>query len=149
LGVGRIGKTGNPTMENPAGSTARLSARILTCTLVLCLAAALAACSRIDRDDAMVDQLVEMEGGTEREVSEQRVEEIEQEIRRYRGEVERKVDASGQLGIYYKMLAVEYMRGAMYATPTMPWSRPLPSSRRIPSSSTTPRCARLVWRKPR
>ncbi len=115
MGVRGIEKTGNPTMVNPAGAAARLAARFRTCTLILCLAAALAACSRIDRDDAMVDQLVEMEGGTEREVSEQRVEEIEREIQRYRREVERKVDASGQLGVYYKMLAVEYMRGAMYA----------------------------------
>jgi tetratricopeptide (TPR) repeat protein len=102
-------------MENPAGSVARLAAWIPACTLIFCLVAFLASCARIDRDDAMVDQLVEMEGGTDREVSVQRVEEIEREIRRYRKEVERTVDASGQLGVYYKMLAVEYMRGAMYA----------------------------------
>jgi tetratricopeptide (TPR) repeat protein len=62
----------------------------------------------------MVDQLVQMEGEADREVSLQRIEEIEGEIRLYRKEVERTVDATGQLGVYYKMLAVEYMRGGMY-----------------------------------
>ena len=83
--------------------------------LIVCLLSALSACGRVGRDDAMVDQLVEMEGEVQGEVSVQRVEEIEREVRRYRKEVQRTVDASGQLAVYYKMLAVEYMRGAMYA----------------------------------
>ncbi len=83
--------------------------------LIVCLLSALSACGRVGRDDAMVDQLVEMEGQVQGEVSVQRVEEIEREVRRYREEVQRTVDASGQLAVYYKMLAVEYMRGAMYS----------------------------------
>jgi tetratricopeptide (TPR) repeat protein len=59
----------------------------------------------------MVEELVEMEG---REVSQQRVEEIQGEIERYRKEVDRTVEATGQIGVYYKMLAIEFMRGAMY-----------------------------------
>lgn len=89
--------------------------RIPAFVLIVCLVSALSACGRVGRDDAMVDQLVEMEGEAHGEVSVQRVEEIEREIRRYGKEVERTVDASGQLAVYYKMLAVEYMRGAMYA----------------------------------
>lgn len=112
MGVGGIGDSGTPDMNVQAGS--KVAALILTCLLFVCLAAALSACSRVDREDAMVDQLAEMEDGADREVSRQRVEEIQREVRRYRREVERTIDASGQLGVYYKMLAVEYMRGAMY-----------------------------------
>jgi tetratricopeptide (TPR) repeat protein len=88
--------------------------RLLIVCLAAALSAALAGCARVDRDEAVVDQLVEMEGGADREVSLQRVEEIRREVRRYRREVDRTVDAAGQLGVYYKMLAVEYMRGTMY-----------------------------------
>ena len=81
---------------------------IQTCILV--------SCARIDRGEDNLDQLIEMEGDIYRdqEVSTQRIEEIEEAIRRYRKEVERTVDATGQVGIYYKMLAIEYMRGGMY-----------------------------------
>jgi cytochrome c-type biogenesis protein CcmH/NrfG len=110
LGVIRIGRKGIPVMKSPAGSGSRIAAVVLL--LIGCLV--VSACSRMDRDDAMVEQLVEMEGRGDREVSMQRVEELEREIRGFRKEVERTVDASGQLAVYYKMLAVEYMRGAMY-----------------------------------
>lgn len=81
---------------------------IQTCILV--------SCARIDRGEDTLDRLIEMEGDIYRdqEVSAQRIEEIEEAIGRYRKEVERTVDATGQLGIYYKMLAIEYMRGGMY-----------------------------------
>lgn len=81
---------------------------IQTCILV--------SCARIDRGEDTLDQLKEMESGIyrDREVSRQRIEEIEEGIRHYRKEVERTVDATGQVGIYYKMLAIEYMRGGMY-----------------------------------
>jgi tetratricopeptide (TPR) repeat protein len=95
LGVRRIGRAG-------------------ACLLIACLAGALTACTRAGRDEAMVEELVKMEEVGEREVSKQRVEEIEEQIERYRKEVLRTVDATGQLGVYYKMLAVEYMRGSMY-----------------------------------
>jgi len=83
---------------------------VLTCILV--------SCARIDRDEDVLEQLIEMEGDIykDQEVSTQRIEEIEEAIRRYRKEVERTVDATGEVGIYYKMLAVEYMRGGMYGT---------------------------------
>ena len=107
MGVRRIGKSGNP-------DAALIPIRVLIICLAGSLAGTLAACARTGRDDAMVDQLVEMEGAADREVSMQRVAEIRREIERHRKEVDRTVDAAGQLGVYYKMLAVEYMRGAMY-----------------------------------
>jgi cytochrome c-type biogenesis protein CcmH/NrfG len=108
LVVRGIEKRGIPIMKSPFGSGSRIVAALLP--WVLCMA--LAGCARVGRDEATVEQLVEMEG--DREISPQRVEELEREIRRYRKEVERTVEASGQLAVYYKMLAVEYMRGAMY-----------------------------------
>ena len=39
---------------------------------------------------------------------------LEQSIRRYREEVDRKVKATDQLGVYYRMLAVRYMEMGMY-----------------------------------
>jgi tetratricopeptide (TPR) repeat protein len=114
LGVREIGKSGMKSMKAPAVSVVGRNTLIPTCMLVISLAGALAGCARAYRAEAMADQLAEMEGGADREVSIQRVEEIEREIRRYRKEVDRTVDATGELGVYYKMLAIEYMRGAMY-----------------------------------
>lgn len=112
MGVKGTERSGTPTIKTRAGAGS--TALIPTCVLVMCLVGTLAACSRFRRDDAMVDQLAEMEGEADREVSMQRIEEIEREVQRYRKEVDRTVDATGQLGVYYKMLAIEYMRGAMY-----------------------------------
>ena len=57
-----------------------------------------------------------MERGEYRDqaLSQERVDELLTEIRRYQKEVEKKVDASGQIGVFYKMLAGQYMRAAMY-----------------------------------
>jgi tetratricopeptide (TPR) repeat protein len=114
LGVREIGKSGMKSMKAPAVSAVGGNALIPACMLIISLVGSLSGCARADRADAMADQLVEMEGGADREVSIQRVEEIEREIRRYHKEVDRTVDATGELGVYYKMLAIEYMRGAMY-----------------------------------
>ncbi len=90
--------------------------RSLLSALLIIQTCILVSCARIDRGEDNLDQLIEMEGDIYRdqEVSTQRIEEIEEAIRRYRKEVERTVDAAGQVGIYYKMLAIEYMRGGMY-----------------------------------
>ncbi len=90
--------------------------RSLLLALLVIQICILASCARIDRGEDTLDQLIEMEGDIYRdqEVSAQRIEEIEEAIRRYRKEVERTMDATGQMGIYYKMLAIEYMRGDMY-----------------------------------
>jgi cytochrome c-type biogenesis protein CcmH/NrfG len=110
LDVIRIGKTGNSNMKISVGPLMPSAGVILV--LLLCLA--MVSCSRVKRDDALVEQLAEMEGEAQGGVSMQRVEELQGEIRRFSREVERCVAASGQLAVYYKMLAVEYMRGAMY-----------------------------------
>ncbi len=47
-------------------------------------------------------------------LSQKRIEEIKKGIKKYQKEVEKKVEATGQLGIYYKMLAVRYMEAGMY-----------------------------------
>jgi tetratricopeptide (TPR) repeat protein len=62
------------------------------------------------------ESLEEMERGSSegQELSRERVAEIEEGIRKYRREVERKVKAADQLGTYYKMLAVQYLRARMY-----------------------------------
>ena len=71
-------------------------------------------CSR-DREDYL-ELLTGMEGAGYRgeEISSKRIEEIKQGIRKYERIVEQKVEATSQIGIYYKMLAVQLMRGGMY-----------------------------------
>jgi tetratricopeptide (TPR) repeat protein len=112
LGVTVIGEQNISPTGAPAAARLLIPAGLLLCIL----AGALAGCSRADRASAVVDQLARMEGQGEGEVSAERIEELEREIRRYQKEVDRTVDAAGQLGVYYKMLAVEYMRGGMYGT---------------------------------
>jgi tetratricopeptide (TPR) repeat protein len=90
--------------------------RSLLLALLIIQTGILVSCARIDREEDALDRVLEMEGDIYRdqEVSSQRIAEIEEAIGRYRKEVERTVDATGQVGIYYKMLAIEYMRGGMY-----------------------------------
>jgi tetratricopeptide (TPR) repeat protein len=71
-------------------------------------------CRRMNREQAMVEELARMAGPEERELSAEKIREIETEIQEYRREVDRTVQAKGQLGVYYKMLAVEYMRAGMF-----------------------------------
>jgi tetratricopeptide (TPR) repeat protein len=74
----------------------------------------LLSCGR--EEQTYLAELQAMERGEYREqsLSQERVEELLEAIREYKKEVERKVDASSQIGVYYKMLAVQYMRAAMY-----------------------------------
>ncbi len=48
------------------------------------------------------------------EVDEERIAELKDHIKRFSDEVESLVEDTGQLGIYYKMLALEYMDEEMY-----------------------------------
>lgn len=68
------------------------------------------------KSDVYQESLEEMEraDSVDQELSQERVEEIQEAIRKYRKEVERKVEAADQLGIYYKMLSVQYIRSRMY-----------------------------------
>lgn len=63
-----------------------------------------------------LDELIEMEGrgGPEGQVNEERIAELKEEISEYENIVEEKIEAAGQLGTYYKMLAREYMDAQMY-----------------------------------
>ncbi len=68
-----------------------------------------------EREDYL-DLLTDMERAEYRgeEISSKRIEEIKQGIEKYERIVEQKVEATSQIGIYYKMLAVQFIRGGMY-----------------------------------
>jgi cytochrome c-type biogenesis protein CcmH/NrfG len=80
------------------------------------LAAALlvtaAGCTR--RQDFYLESLMKTEAGRGAQADERRIAELEAGIRQYRQEVDRKVRASDQLGVYYRMLAVRYMEMGMF-----------------------------------
>jgi tetratricopeptide (TPR) repeat protein len=71
-----------------------------------------AGCAR--RQDFYLDELTKTEAGREARADERRIAELEAGIRRYRQEVDRKVQAADQLGVYYRMLAVRYMQLGMF-----------------------------------
>jgi len=72
---------------------------------------ALAGCDQ-GRSDTLED-LAEMEPG-DGPVSEERIAELRRQIENYREIVDEKVQATGQLGVYYKMLARAYITRRMY-----------------------------------
>jgi len=82
--------------------------------MAVLLALSLAGCAR--RQDFFLEQLKKTEPGASRgrEADARTITDLEAGIRRYREEVDRKVRASDQLGVYYRMLAVRYMELAMY-----------------------------------
>jgi len=66
--------------------------------------------------DSYVDSLTEMEK-TEfkgQKIDDKTVEELKKNIEKFQAEVDRKVKATENLGVYWKMLAVRYMNGGMY-----------------------------------
>jgi cytochrome c-type biogenesis protein CcmH/NrfG len=71
-----------------------------------------AGCAR--RQDFYLEELKKTEAGRGAQADERRIAELEAGIRRYRQEVDRKVRASDQLGVYYRMLAVRYMQLGMF-----------------------------------
>jgi cytochrome c-type biogenesis protein CcmH/NrfG len=71
-----------------------------------------AGCAR--REDFYLEQLKKTETGRGAQADQRRIAELEAGIRRYRQEVDRKVQASDQLGVYYRMLAVRYMELGMF-----------------------------------
>lgn len=71
----------------------------------------LAGCDQ-GRSDTLED-LAEMEPG-DGPVGEERIAELRRQIDNYREIVDEKVQATGQLGVYYKMLARAYMTRRMY-----------------------------------
>ena len=83
--------------------------------LGLAAIALLGGCDRRE-EDFYADNLLKMEqpAAGAAGAADERIAELRGEIRKYRAEVERKVEAAQQLGIYHKMLAVAYMRREMY-----------------------------------
>jgi len=81
--------------------------------LLLAALAGLAGCAR--SRDPYLQPLLQMESpAADQEGSDRRIRELEQGIRRYRGEVERTVKGTAQLEVYYKMLGAAYMQRGMY-----------------------------------
>lgn len=82
---------------------------------ILCagLLAALVGCAG---DDPMVDRMVELEDTmfVGQEIGDERIQEIEREVRRYRERVDQQVQANGQLMIYYRMLGIRLLEREMY-----------------------------------
>jgi len=75
------------------------------------LIAALAGCAA--REDFYLGHLKKTEPPA-RQTDSRAITELEAGIRKYRDEVDRKVRAADQLGVYYRMLAVRYMEMGMF-----------------------------------
>jgi tetratricopeptide (TPR) repeat protein len=84
---------------------------MLLAVLVVLVVLALAGCDQ-GRSETLED-LAEMEPG-DGPVGEARIAELREQIENYREIVEEKVQATGQLGVYYKMLGRAYMTRRMY-----------------------------------
>ncbi|MFO7780457.1 MAG: tetratricopeptide repeat protein [Spirochaetia bacterium] len=85
---------------------------VLAVTVVALLAVlALAGCDEGQSDT--LEDLAEMEPG-DGPVGEERIAELKRQIENYREIVEEKVQATGQLAVYYKMLGRAYMTRRMY-----------------------------------
>ncbi len=93
-------------------STARGTV-LLTAVLIL-LSLLLSGCN--EAQERMLRRLVATEGGGYKgeEVSEERVRELEREINKFHDEVTELVKKKGQLGVLYRMLALEYVDRDMY-----------------------------------
>ena len=92
------------------------TARVVVPIWILGLSLLFVGCERDDRSDTL-DALLEMEsteGYRGAEVSDARIQELEEAIDRYQAIVEEKVDAANQLGVYYKMLGQEYLDQGVY-----------------------------------
>jgi len=88
--------------------------RYAVCILVLIVSLLSVSCNR--EQQRILDRLMETETGeySGEEIDRERVEELEKHIRRYADEVEQMVKDTGKLGIYYKMLALDYLDQEMY-----------------------------------
>ena len=60
------------------------------------------------QENGYLDKILDMEAKDDTYTSES-IQDIEKSIKKYQKEVERKMEATAQLGIYYKMLAAQYM----------------------------------------
>jgi tetratricopeptide (TPR) repeat protein len=67
-------------------------------------------------DDKLMEQLQGFESGTYRDhkPSKNAIRDLEKQVNQFRDEVEEKISATGQLGVYYKMLGLGYMNEEMW-----------------------------------
>lgn len=96
-------------------TTPRQDRRAILLPALVGLFLLLAGCQ--DGENRFLDELTRMEEGSaygEGAPSEERIQELRGQIEEYRGIVEEKVEAAGQLGTYHKMLGVAYMDQRMY-----------------------------------
>ncbi|MDY7029511.1 MAG: hypothetical protein SVR04_14570, partial [Spirochaetota bacterium] len=84
------------------------------CALVLIVSLLSVSCNREQK--RILDRLLKTETGeySGEGIDRERVEELERHIRRYADEVEQLVKETGKLGIYYRMLALDYLDQEMY-----------------------------------
>ncbi len=94
-------------------SAGRLST--VACFLTLSvLVVSFGGCDRpVERLVSLVQRL-EPEHATGAEPSEQRIEELREDIRRYRSVIEERVEAAGRLGVKYRALAMKYLEDGRY-----------------------------------
>lgn len=69
-----------------------------------------------EQRDTTLERLLKLDDSqySGQEASEERIEELKETIKKYKGIVEEKLEAAAQLGVYYKMLATAYMDNEMY-----------------------------------
>jgi len=82
--------------------------------MVILLSVMLTGCNEAQK--RILQRLMATESGQYRgeKVDEQRIAELKNHIKRFSDEVQRLVEDTGQLGIYYKMLALEFMHQEQY-----------------------------------
>jgi tetratricopeptide (TPR) repeat protein len=83
-------------------------------SMVILLSVMLTGCNEAQK--RILQRLMATESGQYRgeKVDEQRIAELKNHIKRFSDEVQRLVEDTGQLGIYYKMLALEFMHQEQY-----------------------------------
>ena len=87
---------------------------VLSVVLVLMLSALMSGCNEAQK--RILQRLMATESGqyAGEEVDEERIAELKDHIKRFSDEVEQLVEDTGQLGIYYKMQAMEFMNQKQY-----------------------------------
>ncbi len=92
--------------------------RIFSLLLVIIVLLLLGSCN--EEQTRILNRLLDTESGEYdgEEPDEKRVAELEEHVRKYSDEVRELVEDTGKLGIYYKMLALEYLDNEMYGPAT-------------------------------
>src|SRR6056297_3735671 len=90
--------------------------RIKAVVFLVVVAAAVVLTGCNEEQKRILNRLMDTETGqySGEEVDTQRVAELEDHVERFSDEVQELVEETGKLGIYYKMLALEYMDQEMY-----------------------------------